>query len=73
MSQIPGILKGLKVTFRTMMKTLFPGGIKNPVPKPSSALTVQYPHEKEAPPLGLGVLLLSTKETVPLVCFAQVP
>ncbi|GIR36553.1 MAG: hypothetical protein CM15mP49_19380 [Actinomycetota bacterium] len=29
MSQLPGILKGLKVTFRTMIKTLFPDGLLN--------------------------------------------
>ena len=42
MSQLPGILKGLKVTFKTMIKTLFPGGLLKPIPKPSEgALTVQ--------------------------------
>ena len=48
MSQLPGILKGLKVTFRTMIKTLFPDGLLKPIPQPSKgALTVQYPHVKD--------------------------
>ena len=34
MPKVPGLVKGLGVTFRTMMKP---------------AVTVQYPHEKEAP------------------------
>ena len=60
MSQLPGILKGLKVTFRTMIKTLFPDGLLKPIPQPSKgALTVQYPHVKEAPPArARGVIAL---------------
>mgnify|MGYP001163466324 FL=1 len=76
MSQIPGILKGLKVTFRTMMKTLFPGGIKNPVPRPSEgALTVQYPHEKEAPPTrARGVIALHEGNcTACMLCARECP
>ena len=35
MPEIPGLIKGLGVTFRTMLKP---------------AVTTQYPHVKEAPP-----------------------
>ena len=41
--QVPGLVKGLGVTFNTMMQTIKPkkfGG---------GAATVQYPREKEAP------------------------
>src|SRR6266536_2515862 len=39
MPEIPGFVKGLGVTFRTMLKP---------------AVTVQYPREKEAPPGRAG-------------------
>ena len=38
--KVPGLLKGLGVTFGTLMRTATEG-----------AATVQYPHEKEAPPV----------------------
>ena len=48
MAQIPGMIKGLAVTFNTMMRTFKNG-----------ANTVQYPHEKEAPPIrARGVIAL---------------
>ena len=60
MSQLPGILKGLKVTFRTMIKTLFPDGLLKPSTTSKGALTVQYPHVKEAPPArARGVIATS--------------
>ncbi|CAB4699840.1 MAG: NADH-quinone oxidoreductase subunit I [Actinomycetota bacterium] len=46
--KVPGLVKGLGVTFNTMMATITKG-----------ANTVQYPHEKEAPPLrARGVIAL---------------
>ena len=45
-----GIVKGLGVTGGTMLRTIFPDP-KKPIPNPvKGADTVQYPHEKEAPP-----------------------
>ena len=46
--KVPGLLKGLGVTFNTLMRTTIDG-----------AATVQYPHEKEAPPIrARGVIAL---------------
>jgi NADH-quinone oxidoreductase subunit I len=46
--KVPGLVKGLGVTFNTMMTTLTKG-----------SNTVQYPHEKEAPPVrARGVIAL---------------
>ena len=46
--KVPGLLKGLGVTFGTMMRTFKNG-----------ANTVQYPHEKESPPTrSRGVIAL---------------
>ena len=52
MPQLPGLIKGLGVTARTAGRTLFPTrGWKTLIPAPQKgAVTVQYPHEKEAPP-----------------------
>ncbi len=48
MPQIPGLFKGLGVTFATMVRTLTKG-----------SNTVQYPHVKEAPPIrARGVIAL---------------
>ena len=48
MPKIPGLLKGLGVTLNTLKRTALDG-----------ANTVQYPHEKEAPPLrARGVIAL---------------
>ncbi|MCZ7628218.1 MAG: hypothetical protein M5U19_03625 [Microthrixaceae bacterium] len=46
-----GLLKGLGVTFRTAMRTMFPKrGAKTLIPAPSvGSLTVQYPHEVDVP------------------------
>ena len=53
MPKLPGVLKGLGVTFGTIVQTTKPkrfGG---------GAATVQYPHEKEAPPTrARGVIAL---------------
>ena len=46
--KVPGLIKGLGVTLNTMMTTVTKG-----------ANTVQYPHEKEAPPIrARGVIAL---------------
>ncbi|MDO8362295.1 MAG: NADH-quinone oxidoreductase subunit I [Actinomycetota bacterium] len=51
--QVPGLLKGLGVTFATMAQTLKPKKMGG------GAATVQYPHEKEAPPTrARGVIAL---------------
>jgi NADH-quinone oxidoreductase subunit I len=51
--QVPGLLKGLGVTLNTMAQTLKPKKLGG------GAATVQYPHEKETPPLrARGVIAL---------------
>ena len=48
MAKVPGLLKGLGVTLGTMVETVTKG-----------ANTVQYPHEKETPPIrARGVIAL---------------
>ena len=48
MPKVPGLLKGLGVTLNTLKRTTIDG-----------ANTVQYPHEKEAPPIRTrGVIAL---------------
>jgi len=58
--ELPGVIKGLGVTFKTMLK------------KP---VTVQYPHEKEAPPTrARGVIaLLEENCTVCMLCARECP
>ena len=72
----PGLIGGLGVTFGEMMKTVFPDGIKKPIPNPvRGAVTVQYPHEKEAPPTrARGVIaLLEENCTVCMLCARSCP
>ena len=72
MSQIPGILKGLKVTFRTMIKTLFPGGIRIQCQGLAKVhLRFNIHMKRRLRPQELGALSPSMKGTVPLACFAQ--
>ena len=48
MARVPGLVKGLGVTLGTLFRTATQG-----------ANTVQYPHEKEAPPIrARGVIAL---------------
>jgi NADH-quinone oxidoreductase subunit I len=48
MAKVPGLIKGLGITFGTMMRTFKNG-----------SNTVQYPHEKETPPIrARGVIAL---------------
>ncbi len=76
--QIPGmgLFKGLGVTGKTMLKTMFPGGFKRPIPSPSQgAATVQYPHVREAPPTrARGVIaLLEENCTSCMLCARECP
>ena len=69
LDQVPGrgLLKGMGVTFTTMVKTLF---------APSKNLaTVNYPKEKEAPhPRARGVIALDQEAcTVCMLCSRQCP
>ncbi|MEO7371674.1 MAG: NADH-quinone oxidoreductase subunit I [Ilumatobacteraceae bacterium] len=51
--QVPGLAKGLGVTFKTLAQTIKPKKLGG------GANTVQYPHEKEAPPTrARGVIAL---------------
>jgi len=58
--EIPGVIKGLGVTFKTMI---------------SKPVTVQYPHEREAPPTrARGVIaLLEENCTVCMLCARECP
>ena len=60
MPKLPGYIKGLGVTFRELTKR---------------AVTVQYPHEKEAPPpRARGVIALKEENcTVCMLCARQCP
>mgnify|MGYP001817898512 CR=1 FL=1 len=76
MAKVPGLIKGLGVTFGTMMRTLFPDGMKNPLPRPSvGAHTVQYPHVKEAPATrARGVIALHEENcTACMLCARECP
>ncbi len=76
MAQIPGLLKGMKVTFKTMLRTLFPSGLKKPVPSPTQgAHTVQYPHTREIPAArARGVIALHTENcTACMLCARECP
>jgi NADH-quinone oxidoreductase subunit I len=60
MSLVPGFVKGLGVTLKTLT---------------TRAVTVQYPHEKEAPPMrARGVIaLLEENCTVCMLCARECP
>ena len=66
MPKIPGVIKGMGLTAKTMKETLFPEGLKKPIPQPSKgAATVQYPHEREEPPTrARGVIALKEDKIV---------
>jgi len=36
MPKVPGVVKGLGVTFKEMTNTIFPGGLRKPIPNPST-------------------------------------
>lgn len=77
MPQLPGLFKGLGVTARTARRTLFPKrGWKTLIPAPQKgAVTVQYPHEKEAPPdRARGVIALHEENcTACMLCSRSCP
>ena len=60
MPELPGLIKGLGVTFKTMLQP---------------NVTVQYPHVKEAPPTrARGVIALKEENcTVCMLCARQCP
>ena len=62
--KVPGLLKGLGVTFGTMVTTVKDG-----------SNTVQYPHEKEAPPIrARGVIALHEDNcTACMLCSRSCP
>jgi NADH-quinone oxidoreductase subunit I len=64
MPELPGLAKGLAVTFKTMINTWTKG-----------AVTVQYPHEKEdLAPRTLGVIALKEENcTVCMLCARECP
>ncbi len=64
MPKLPGVVKGLGVTFRTMTETMLKG-----------AATTQYPHEKEPPaPRARGVIALKEENcTVCMLCARSCP
>ena len=67
--QVPGLLKGLGVTFRTAAKTMTPRKMGG------GPATVQYPHEKEAPTTrARGVIALHQGNcTVCMLCARSCP
>ena len=64
MGLVPGLIKGLGVTFKELTKTVLHG-----------AETVQYPHEKEAPPTrARGVIALHEDNcTACMLCVRECP
>ena len=64
MPELPGIAKGLGITFKTMINTWTKG-----------AVTVQYPHEKEdLAPRTRGVIALKEENcTVCMLCARECP
>ena len=75
--KVPGLFKGMKLTFAELVKTMFPRrGIKTFLPAPTiGAVTVQYPHESETPaPRSRGVIALKEENcTVCMLCSRSCP
>ena len=75
--KVPGLIKGLGVTFKEMTKTIFPNeGVRKLIPNPTKgAHTVQYPHEKEdVAPRARGVIALKEENcTVCMLCARSCP
>ena len=77
--KVPGLFKGMGVTFKEMTQTIWPGeGAKRFLQPPSpakGAATVQYPHEKEAPPTrARGVIALKEDNcTACMLCARSCP
>ncbi|MCY3862519.1 MAG: 4Fe-4S binding protein [bacterium] len=75
MALVPGLITGLKVTARTMFRTLFGDG-PPVVPAPSKhSHTVQYPHVKEMPTdRARGVIALHEENcTACMLCARECP
>jgi NADH-quinone oxidoreductase subunit I len=71
--KVPGIVKGLGITMKTAIETMFPDG---PIPSPSKgAATVQYPREKEEPVArARGVISLKEENcTSCMLCARECP
>ncbi|MCP3934896.1 MAG: NADH-quinone oxidoreductase subunit I [Actinomycetia bacterium] len=75
MAGISGYVKGLRVTARTAMRTMFPDGLKRPPSPVKGSVTVQYPHEKDEPaPRSRGVIsLVEEKCTACMLCSRSCP
>ena len=75
--RVPGLFTGLRITLRILLETLFPRrGIKTLIPAPTKgAVTVQYPHETEAPaPRARGVIALKEENcTSCMLCSRSCP
>ncbi len=75
--KLPGLFTGMKLTFAELIRTMFPKrGIKTLLPAPTiGAVTVQYPHESEAPaPRARGVIALKEDNcTVCMLCARSCP
>lgn len=74
---VPGLFKGLAVTFRTAMETMFPRrGAKTLIPAPSiGSYTVQYPHVVDEPTdRARGVIALKEENcTACMLCARECP
>ena len=73
--QLPGVIKGMGITFKTAMETMFPDGPLKPPAPSKGAATVQYPHEKEEPaPRARGVNALKEENcTACMLCARECP
>ena len=74
---LSGLFEGMALTMKTFVRTMFPRrGIKTLLPAPTiGAVTVQYPHESEAPaPRARGVIALKEENcTVCMLCVRSCP
>ena len=75
MGLVPGVIKGLGVTAKSAYETVFPDGPLKPPSPSKGAVTVQYPHEKEAPaPRARGVIALHEENcTACMLCARECP
>lgn len=75
MGLVPGMIKGLGVTARTAIETIFPDGPLKPPNPNKGAVTIQYPHEKEEPTArARGVIALHEDNcTACMLCARECP
>ena len=73
--KVPGIVKGLGITLKTAVDTMFPDGPLKPPAPSKGAATVQYPHVKEEPaPRARGVIALKEENcTACMLCARECP